>query len=81
MKSVILSDSIDHINPTAISGTSLKLVPKGSVLIVVRGMILAHTVPVAVTTVPLTINQDLKALVPSAGLESTYLLWALKVAH
>ncbi|MBK6803765.1 MAG: restriction endonuclease subunit S [Betaproteobacteria bacterium] len=63
MKSVILSDSIDHINPTAISGTSLKLVPKGSVLIVVRGMILAHTVPVAVTTVPLTINQDLKALV------------------
>jgi type I restriction enzyme S subunit len=31
---------------------------------VVRGMILAHSFPVAQTSVPVTINQDMKALTP-----------------
>lgn len=31
---------------------------------VVRGMILAHSFPVAVTLVPVTINQDMKAITP-----------------
>jgi type I restriction enzyme S subunit len=34
----------------------------GAVLLVVRGMILAHSLPVAVSLVALTINQDMKAL-------------------
>lgn len=40
-----------------------KLMPKDTIMIVVRGMILAHTFPVARTLVPAAFNQDMKALV------------------
>ncbi len=40
-----------------------KLLPKDTIMIVVRGMILAHTFPVARTLVPAAFNQDMKALV------------------
>ena len=81
MKRLALYDAIDHISNLALAETSLKLVPAGSVLIVVRGMILAHTVPVAEARVPLTVNQDMKALIPKCVIRSTYLLWMLQVCH
>lgn len=81
MKRMALYDAIDHINSLVLSETSLKLVPPGSVLIVVRGMILAHTVPVAEARVPLTVNQDMKAMVSKGEISSTYLLWMLQVCH
>lgn len=48
------------------------------VLIVVRGVILAHSFPVAVTTVPVTINQDMKALVLDDKVDPYYLAWVLE---
>jgi len=81
MKITALRDAIDRVSRTVLEETSLKLIPPGSVLIVVRGMILVHTVPVAVAEVPLTINQDMKALIPNAAVLPVYLLWALKVMH
>lgn len=63
MKVDRINDSEDHITPAALDGSATQFVPLGSVLVVVRGMILAHTLPVAVTTAPVTINQDIKALV------------------
>jgi type I restriction enzyme, S subunit len=81
MKTIALYDATDHLNQAVLSETNLKLIPVGSVLIVVRGMILIHTVPVAHARVPLTINQDMKALVPRPSIDSAYLLWALKVSH
>jgi len=71
---------MDHISEEAISSSPAKLLDPGSVLIVVRGMILAHTVPSAVLRVPATINQDMKALIPNKNLTPEYLcsaLWAL----
>jgi len=65
MKVEVIDDSEDHITKEALDGSATRLVPVGSVLIVVRGMILAHTLPVAVTAGPVTINQDIKALVCS----------------
>ena len=65
MKRDYIDGSADHITREAMDKTGLKLISPGSVLIVVRGMILAHTVPVGIAAVPLTINQDMKALVPS----------------
>jgi type I restriction enzyme S subunit len=54
-----------------------KIAPKGATLIVVRGMILAHTFPVARCVVPMAFNQDLRALVPGDDLLPDYLtLWA-----
>jgi type I restriction enzyme, S subunit len=81
MKQDFIADSEDHVSPTALEATNLKLVPIGSVLIVVRGMILAHSVPVALSVRELTINQDMKALTPMGNSITGPLLWtALKVA-
>ena len=63
MKVSEIGDAQDHVSPAAVAG-SLSLIPTGSLLMVVRGMILAHSFPVAVTRVPVTINQDMKALTP-----------------
>ena len=77
MKRPRLNDVADHISQEALESGS-KLAPAGSVFVVVRGMILAKTVPVALATVPMAINQDLKAIVPGAELRSDFLLYALE---
>lgn len=80
MKIREIYDSFDHISEEATLKTSAKLLEPNSVLIVVRGMILAHTVPSAVLRVPAAINQDMKALVPSEQITPKYLssvLWGL----
>ncbi len=80
MKVREISDSIDHISNQATEETSARLHQPGTVLVVTRGMILAHTVPSAVLSVPAAINQDMKALTPSSALDAQYLceaLWAL----
>ncbi|MGH9367175.1 MAG: restriction endonuclease subunit S [Thermoanaerobaculia bacterium] len=80
MKSRVLRDSLDHISAEATLASPAKLIQPGAVLVVVRGMILAHTVPTAVLTTPATINQDMKAMVPAKEVSPDYLcavLWAL----
>ena len=52
-----------------------KIVPVGSLLMVVRGMILAHSFPVALTTREVTINQDMKALLLPDGIREYLLLY------
>jgi type I restriction enzyme S subunit len=79
MKSRSISDSIEHISEVALTETAAKPIESGAVLIVVRGMILAHTVPSAVLAVRAAINQDMKALRPKEGVLAEYLscyLWA-----
>lgn len=78
MKRFVLSDSIDHVTDLALAETALALHPVDSVLVVVRGMILAHTFPVALNAVPVTINQDMKALRANARLFPRYLAWLLR---
>lgn len=64
MKRPVITDSIDHITEAALQRGGQKLLQPPAVLAVVRGMILAHTFPVAEIAAPVTINQDMKALVP-----------------
>ena len=45
----------------ALDETGLRVCPAGTVLIVTRSGILAHSLPVAIADVPVTINQDMKA--------------------
>lgn len=78
MKMDRISESQDHLTKKAIEMSGIKLIPKNALLLVVRGMILAHTLPVAITERPLTINQDLKALVPAIPELSEYLFLVLK---
>ncbi len=74
MKFDVVSDSIDHVSEEAIENSATSLIPKDSVLMVVRSGILARTVPIAITGRALTINQDLKALCPNGGAMSQGLL-------
>jgi type I restriction enzyme, S subunit len=77
MKSTELFDAIDHVSESALRASRLRLLPANTVLIVVRGMILAHTLPVAITRIPATINQDMKALLPTQQVLPDYLHWLL----
>lgn len=75
MKRAYIDDAEDRVSERALNDTSLKLLPVGSLLMVVRGMILAHSFPVALTTKPVTINQDMKALSVPSDLRSYLFLF------
>lgn len=80
MKRDEIDDAEDHISENAVKESAAQLVPAGSILIVVRGMILTRDVPIAITGKPVTINQDMKALsLNDARLDSRFLFAALKV--
>ena len=74
MKVREIVDSKDHITEAALRETSVALIQPPAVLIVVRGMILARTFPTAVTTIPVTVNQDMKALIPRPELNANFLV-------
>ena len=77
MKVFRIFDAEDHVSEAAIVNSSLRWIPAGSVLMVTRGMILDRTVPIALAMRALTINQDMKALVPHAEVHSEFLAWLL----
>ena len=76
MKSDFLLDSSVHVSRIGLDATNLTLVEAGNPAIVVRGMILARDVPVALVLCPATINQDIKVLVPKTSQVSGAFLWA-----
>ena len=78
MKSSVISDSIDHITEEAIAHSTTNLVPANSVLMVIRSGILKHTLPVAINSVPVTINQDMKAFVPNEAVKKEFLMHYFK---
>src|SRR3546814_821726 len=77
MKVAEINDAVDHVTEKAVASTNIKLLSPGSVLTVVRGMILAKTLPVAVLRSSATINQDMKALIPKDGIISEYIALVL----
>lgn len=76
MKQFYIGDSIDKITEEGANNGSLK-VPANTVLIVVRGMILAHTLPICVTTRELAFNQDVKAIICNDEVSPMYLAFWL----
>jgi type I restriction enzyme S subunit len=73
MKRDVILDAEDHITAEAIANSATRLVTKGSVLIVFRSGILAHTFPVAIAGRDVALNQDLKALNSRGELLNEYL--------
>jgi type I restriction enzyme S subunit len=71
-----LADTEDHISEAGLSDGS-RLVQAGAIFIVVRGMILARDVPVALAMVPMAFNQDMKAIVARSEIDSEFLLYGL----
>ena len=73
MKHSEIDDSEDHVNELAVFDTALRMIPPDSVLVVVRGMILAHSFPAAITKAAVTVNQDMKALLCRERLDPWFL--------
>ena len=77
MKRALIADSEDHVTCAALAESACTMLPVQSVLVVVRGMILAHSFPVAITAAPVTINQDMKGLMTHEPLSHEFLYWFL----
>jgi type I restriction enzyme, S subunit len=75
MKRSVVVDTEDKITLQAVQESATRLVPAGSVLLVVRSGILVHSIPVALAGCEVTLNQDLKALIPASELVPAYLLY------
>ena len=78
MKRDYIEGAQTQITETALAASAVNVIEPDSVLFVVRGMILAHSFPVAISRVPLTINQDMKAITLKSPEMAEYLLRALK---
>ena len=64
MKRFFIDDAQDLITTEAVKESSAQLLPENSVMVVTRSGILERVLPVAINTVPVATNQDLKTLVP-----------------
>ena len=72
MKRFRLRDTEDHVTAEGVANGT-KLVPTGTVLLLVRGMTLLNELPVCITERPMMFNQDVKALRPLPGLDPDFL--------
>lgn len=77
MKVATLHDAEDHITEEAVRESATRVIEAGSVLIVTRSGILQRILPVAVNAVPVSLNQDMKAITPHDGVDERYLYWML----
>ena len=81
MKRDAVDESSVKVSKTALDETSLRLIDPPAVLMVVRGMILARKISIAWIMNSVTINQDMKALIPNPGFEAEFLARALMAAQ
>lgn len=72
MKTFWLSDSQDKLTDIAVQESSTNYVEAGAVLMVVRSGILQRTIPIAINTVRVTLNQDMKALRFNERMDAEY---------
>jgi len=79
MKSFRLHDAEDHISQLAV-GHGGKVVPAGTILLLVRGMTLHNDVPICMVTREMAFNQDIKALRPAKNVYGAFLAYWL-LAH
>lgn len=79
MKTDILIDSQIHINEDGVANSTARIVPKNSVIMVIRSGILKHTLPVAINAVPVTVNQDLKVFVTGNRIVTKFLAYQFKM--
>ncbi len=77
MKVNRVSDAEDHISPAAVRESATRLVPVGSLVLVVRSGILQHTIPVATTACEVALNQDMKAFVPHLGTSARFVMYVI----
>ena len=62
MKAEGIERAEEHITADGLENSTSSLIDADRVLLVVRSGILKHTIPVAINSVPVALNQDMKAL-------------------
>ena len=78
IKASTVSEGALWLTDTALEKTTAKLLPAETVILVIRSAILRHEMPLAVSTKPCVINQDLKAFQPNKDFDPYFLYWAIK---
>ncbi|MET8757396.1 restriction endonuclease subunit S [Lentzea sp. NPDC004782] len=78
MGSNVLAGTQDKISQLALANSAVRLVPSNSVAIVVRSGILERRLPVAVVPFGTTLNQDMRAVVPFAGVSPRWVAYFLR---
>ena len=73
-----LAGTQDKIAASALHESPVRLVPEGSVAIVVRSGILGRIMPVALVPFATALNQDMKAIHPHAGIDARWLALGLR---
>jgi type I restriction enzyme, S subunit len=77
LKSFLLHDTQDHITEIG-SRSGTKISPKGSILVLVRGMTLHNDFPICRITQDMAFNQDIKAIISNESiLDTGYLAYWL----
>ncbi|MDH6425233.1 type I restriction enzyme S subunit [Aurantimicrobium minutum] len=71
------SSTQDLITPEAVAGSSASLIATGAVVVVARSGILERKLPVTVTEIDVTVNQDMKALTCREGVDSRWVAYGL----
>lgn len=77
MKRPRIAETEDYITDEGQANSPCALIPPQSVLTVVRSGILQHSIPVAINEVPVTLNQDMKALLPGVRVDSRFLAYQI----
>lgn len=78
VKGDVISSGSLWLSDVAMDGAGVKLVERGSVLVVVRSALLQRKMCSALCEVDVAINQDIKAFTPKDGYSGGYLLWAIR---
>lgn len=78
MKIERISSTEDYITEEGLINSTTSLISQKSVLLVVRSGILRRYLPVAINTVPVSLNQDMKAIIPQKYVSVDYMGWAFK---
>lgn len=77
MKSKNIIDTEDKLTELGVFASATQLIPEDSLLIVVRSGILRHSIPVAINLVPVTLNQDMKAMICNCLMKVSYLYFLI----
>ncbi|MCM8622434.1 MAG: restriction endonuclease subunit S [Candidatus Accumulibacter sp.] len=80
IKSFDLVCAQDFISETAIRESATRLIEPGTILVVGRSGVLAHTLPVGIVRQMSAFNQDIKAIVPGADYDPEFIALFLR-AH
>lgn len=78
MRSDYIADTKEHITEEAIKNSATKLVPVGSILLVVKSKVLMHRLPIAIAERAMCHGQDIKSIQCSKKINPLFLAQVLK---